>query len=170
MSESTHQNRSMARRLRDASPLRRMLAAALILTLVFASIAPAFAQAREPESEGEGSGPPGPIVGIEEPGFEPGGEETPLEEVAPMPGEEGEEVMPPEVEPPVVPRSIPAARSAAARRSRRIPMHPNRPSLYPHRRVRCRPMKPKAGRGMNREASHPPEHPNQPRGWSETPR
>lgn len=87
----------------------RAFAAALCLLLAFASIAPAFAEAREVDSEGEGLASPGPIVGIEAgPEFEPG-EETPLGEV-PAGGEEGEEEpvpVPTEPEAPPAPEPVP---------------------------------------------------------------
>jgi hypothetical protein len=86
---------------RDNHPSRlrpiavRALATIMAATLVFAALAPSFAWA-EAESEGEGSSQPGsPIPGLEEGAtFEPGGEETSLEEVPALEGEE-------EAEPPV---------------------------------------------------------------------
>jgi hypothetical protein len=73
----------------------RALATILAAVLAFAALAPAFAWA-EAESEGEGSAQPGAgLPGLEEgANFEPGGEETSLEEVPALEGEE-------EVEPPV---------------------------------------------------------------------
>ncbi|MGN6588354.1 MAG: LysM peptidoglycan-binding domain-containing protein [Solirubrobacterales bacterium] len=69
------------------SPGRRLLAVVLCAALVLGAIFPGFAVAGEADSEGEGTGttievPVGP------PDFEPGGEETELEEDAPAEGEE----------------------------------------------------------------------------------
>jgi hypothetical protein len=66
---------------------RRLLAVVLCAMLVFGATFPGFALAGEADSEGEGTGttievPVGP------PDFEPGGEETELEEEAPGEGEE----------------------------------------------------------------------------------
>jgi hypothetical protein len=54
---------------------RRALALGAIIALSTATIAPGWAAAAEPDSEGEGTAPPG----LENPHFEPGGEEAPLE-------------------------------------------------------------------------------------------
>lgn len=69
------------------SPGRRLLAVALCAALVLGATFPGFAVAGEADSEGEGTGttievPVGP------PDFDPGGEETDLEEEAPAEGEE----------------------------------------------------------------------------------
>lgn len=72
------------------SPGRRVLALALCVLLVLASLSPGIAAARENDSEGEGTG--GPTVELPvPPDFDPGGEETGLEE-SPAPGEGEEEV------------------------------------------------------------------------------
>ncbi len=92
----------------------RLLATVLTVALAFAALAPPFARA-EAESEGEGSAQPGaPIPGLEEgASFEPGGEETSLEEVPSAGGEEETEAEPsPEAEPapaPEVPAPAPSA-------------------------------------------------------------
>lgn len=81
----------------------RASAEVLAAVLAIASIAPSFAWAVEPESEGDGSAPPGSVPpGLEEgPAFELGGEETGLGEVAPAPDEgEVEEPSPEEAEAP----------------------------------------------------------------------
>jgi LysM domain len=89
----------------------RGLATVLAVALAFAVLAPPFARA-EAESEGEGSSQPGaPIPGLEEgASFEPGGEETSLEEVPAAGGEEETEAGPSsEAEPPPAPEvSVPA--------------------------------------------------------------
>jgi hypothetical protein len=71
----------------------RVLAAALSAVLVFGSVAPGMALAGEVDSEQEGTAPPGALPGLEEPELEPGGEETPLEELPGVvgAGEEAEE-------------------------------------------------------------------------------
>jgi hypothetical protein len=92
---------------RDNHPPRRrpvavrVLATLLAAVLAFAALAPSFAWA-EAESEGEGSAQPGAgLPGLEEgTNFEPGGEETSLEETPVLEGEE-------EAEPPVGPESEP---------------------------------------------------------------
>jgi hypothetical protein len=72
------------------SPGRRLLALALSALLVLGSLSPGIAAARENDSEGEGTG--GPTVELPvPPDFDPGGEETGLEE-SPAPGEGEEEV------------------------------------------------------------------------------
>lgn len=63
---------------------RRTLAVATIVVLLSATVAPGWAVAAEPDSEGEGGAPPG----LENPHFEPGGEETALES---LPGVVGSE-------------------------------------------------------------------------------
>jgi hypothetical protein len=90
----------------------------LCLVLAFATFAPAFALAREADSEGEGSASPGSIPGLEAAELEPGGEEPALGEVAIGVGEEAEEEAPaPEAElPPAseapAPEPMPEAPSA----------------------------------------------------------
>ena len=80
--------RTKARRSR----LTRLLVGVLGVVLMFGSLVPPFALA-EGDREGVGASPPGPIIGQ---GSEPGGEETPLEEVPIAPGEEAsEEIVPP---------------------------------------------------------------------------
>lgn len=89
----------------------RVMAAALSAVLVFGSIAPGMAFAGEADSEQEGSAPPGALPGLEEgPELEPGGEETPLEELpgAVDAGEETEEGPPLETEPAQEPQPPPA--------------------------------------------------------------
>jgi LysM domain len=54
---------------------KRTLAIAAIIALLTATVAPTWAVAAEADSEGEGTAPPG----LENPHFEPGGEETALE-------------------------------------------------------------------------------------------
>jgi hypothetical protein len=78
----------------------RVLAAALSAVLVFGSVAPGMALAGEVDSEQEGTAPPGALPGLEEPELEPGGEETPLEELPGVvgAGEEAEEGPPLETE------------------------------------------------------------------------
>lgn len=76
----------------------RATAATLAAALTFAAVAPPLVSAKEVESEGEGSSPPGTALpGLEE-GFEPGGEETGLGEVVIGPGEEEAEEAPVEAE------------------------------------------------------------------------
>jgi hypothetical protein len=89
----------------------RALATILAAVLAFAALAPSFAWA-EAESEGEGSAPPGAgLPGLEEgTNFEPGGEETSLEEV---PALEGEEEAEPPVESGTEPEPAPAPEGAA---------------------------------------------------------
>jgi hypothetical protein len=77
--------------------LTRTFAGVLALALVLATVVPPFALA-EGDHEGVGTAPPGARPpGLQEvPGFEPGGEESQLEEVPIGPGEEeDEEVVPP---------------------------------------------------------------------------
>lgn len=54
---------------------KRALAVVAITALLVATVAPCWAAAAEPDSEGEGSAAPG----LEDPHFEPGGDETALE-------------------------------------------------------------------------------------------
>lgn len=78
------------------SPGRRLFALALCALLVLGSLSPGIAAARENDSEGEGTG--GPTVELPvPPDFDPGGEETGLEE-SPAPGEEEVGAVEPEAE------------------------------------------------------------------------
>jgi hypothetical protein len=61
-----------------SSPGRRLLAMILAAMLAFGSVLPGAAAATEADSEGEGAAAP---VEAPAPDFDPGGEETPLEEV-----------------------------------------------------------------------------------------
>ncbi|MGN6817028.1 MAG: hypothetical protein ACTHK3_13250, partial [Solirubrobacterales bacterium] len=80
-----------------SSPGRRLLALVLCSMLVIGSVFSGVALARETDSEGEGSSPS--IELPEPPDFDPGGEETGLEEVPATGGdEEGDTV---EIEPEV---------------------------------------------------------------------
>lgn len=81
---------SISRPTRSAPPWRRPMALVLCATLSLASVFPGFAFAGEPDSEGEGTSPPIELP-IGPPDFDPGGEETGLEEEAPPSGagEEG---------------------------------------------------------------------------------
>lgn len=78
---------------------KRALAVVAITTLLVATVAPCWAAAAEPDSEGEGSAP----QGVEDPHFEPGGEETALESLPGAPEtdetEEAGEAPPIEPEP-----------------------------------------------------------------------
>jgi hypothetical protein len=84
---------------------RRALALMLCAMLALGGISAGAALAAEADSEGEGGAPPGAAPEVEEaPGFEPGGEETALEELPEIAGEgeagEGEGEGPPvEAEP-----------------------------------------------------------------------
>lgn len=69
-----------------SSPGRRLLALVLCSMLVIGSVFPGVALAREADSEGEGSSPS--IELPEPPDFDPGGEETGLEEVPATGGDE----------------------------------------------------------------------------------
>lgn len=69
------------------SPGRRLLAVVLCAMLVLGATFPGFAVAGEADSEGEGTGAPIEVP-FPPPDFEPGGEETDLEEEAPAEGEE----------------------------------------------------------------------------------
>lgn len=68
-------------------PGRKLLASLLCALLVLGSILPAFAVAGETDSEGEGTGSP-IVVPVGTPDFDPGGEETGLEEEAVSDAEE----------------------------------------------------------------------------------
>lgn len=70
-------------------PGRRLLALMLSAMLVFGSVAPGFAIAGESDSEGEGTTPPIEVP-VGPPDFDPGGEETGLEEESPDSGGEEE--------------------------------------------------------------------------------
>jgi hypothetical protein len=80
-----------------SSPGRRLLALALCSMLILASISPGVALAGEADSEGEGTSPQVELP--EPPDFDPGGEETDLEEVPATGGGEEEGVV--EIEPEV---------------------------------------------------------------------
>jgi nucleoid-associated protein YgaU len=69
------------------SPGRRLLAVVLCAILVLGAIFPGFAVAGEADSEGEGTTPTVEVP-VGPPDFDPGGEETGLEEEAPAEGEE----------------------------------------------------------------------------------
>lgn len=69
------------------SPGRRLLALVLCAMLAVGSTFPGFAVAGEADSEGEGTAPP--VEAPLPPNFDPGGEETGLEEVPASGGEEG---------------------------------------------------------------------------------
>lgn len=69
------------------SPGRRLLAVVLCAMLVLGAIFPGFAVAAEADSEGEGTAPTVEVP-VGPPDFDPGGEETDLEEEAPAEGEE----------------------------------------------------------------------------------
>lgn len=81
------------------SPGRRLLAVTLCSMLVVGSVLPGAALADESDSEGEGTSPS--IELPEAPDFNPGGEETDLEEEVPATGDDEEEVGAVEVEPEV---------------------------------------------------------------------
>ena len=68
-------------------PGRKLLASLLCVLLVFGSILPGFAVAGEADSEGEGTGSPIEVP-VGPPDFDPGGEETGLEEEPASDGEE----------------------------------------------------------------------------------
>ena len=71
------------------SASRRALALALCAMLALGGISPGAAFAAEADSEGEGGAPPGTLPEAEEaPEFEPGGEETALEELPELAPEE----------------------------------------------------------------------------------
>lgn len=98
----SHQNhQSLPRRRRSYSSGARALAAVLSATLAMASVVPSFAFAREGDSEGEGSAPPGSIPGLVGPEADPGGEETVLEVELPPGSEEAEEEVAAPAEPPM---------------------------------------------------------------------
>jgi outer membrane biosynthesis protein TonB len=80
-----------------SSPGRRLLAVTLCSMLIVGSVLPGAALADESDSEGEASSPS--IELPEPPDFDPGGEETDLEEEAPATGSDEEEVGAVEVEP-----------------------------------------------------------------------
>lgn len=92
---------SRSRAHSQPGPGRRVLAATLSLVLVFGTVSPGIALAGEADSEQEGSAPPGALPGLEEgPELEPGGDESPLEELpGSTVGGESEEGPPLETEP-----------------------------------------------------------------------
>lgn len=81
---------SISRLTRSISAWRRPVALVLCAILSLASVFPGLAFAGEPDSEGEGTSPPIELP-VGPPDFDPGGEETGLEEEAPPSGagEEG---------------------------------------------------------------------------------
>ena len=83
---------SISRPTHWALPWRRPVALMLCATLSLASVFPGFAFAGESDSEGEGTSPPIEVP-VGPPDFDPGGEETGLEEEAPPSGA-GEESEP----------------------------------------------------------------------------
>lgn len=97
-----------------SSPGRRVLALVLCSMLVIGSVVPGVALAREADSEGEGTSPP--IELPEPPDFDPGGEETGLEEVPAAGGgeEDGAVELEPEVDIEVPPPEEAAAPTADA--------------------------------------------------------
>lgn len=105
-------NRVSRRQTGARRPTMRKLAVMAILMLLVGALAPTWALAAEPDSEGEGSAP----AGLEDPHFEPGGEEAALE-VLPGPAESGGsdvevEDPPIETEPPQEPELPESAPSA----------------------------------------------------------
>ncbi len=98
MANLTQHLTSISPDLRSGPSLgRRLLALALCSMLVVGSVFPGVALAGEADSEGEGTSPP--IELPEPPDFDPGGEETDLEEVpATGGGEEGTVEIEPEVD------------------------------------------------------------------------
>lgn len=99
-------------------PGRRLLAAFLSALLFVGSISPGFAVAGEADSEGEGTTPPIEVP-VGPPDFDPGGEETGLEEKVPATEEEGTAVEPEpevevEVEAPPAPEEVTTAPAAEA--------------------------------------------------------
>lgn len=86
-----------------SSPGRRLLALVLCSMLILASISPGVALAGEADSEGEGTSPQVELP--EPPDFDPGGEETDLEEVPATGG--GEEEGAVEIEPEVDTAALP---------------------------------------------------------------
>jgi hypothetical protein len=106
---------------------RRLLALALCALLLLGSLSPGIAAARENDSEGEGTG--GPTVELPvPPDFDPGGEETGLEE-SPAPGEGEEEVGAVEPEAEVGIEVPPAQEGAPA--AVEPPAEPAAPALVP---------------------------------------
>jgi hypothetical protein len=79
------------------SPGRRLLAVLLCAMLVLGATFPGFAVGAEADSEGEGTAPTVEVP-VGPPDFDPGGEETDLEEEAPAEGEEKGGVVEAEVE------------------------------------------------------------------------
>ncbi|HEY6964005.1 MAG TPA: hypothetical protein VI407_02205, partial [Erythrobacter sp.] len=76
---------------RGHPPWRRVLSAALSMTLLLANLAPAVAAAAELDSEAEGTAPPGAVEGTAE--LAAGSEETTLEEAPGSPPGAGAEDM-----------------------------------------------------------------------------
>jgi resuscitation-promoting factor RpfA len=97
MANLTQHLTSISPNLRSgSSPGRRVLALVLCSMLVIGSVFPGLAVAREADSEGEGTSPS--IELPEPPDFDPGGEETGLEEVPATGGEDGAVEIEPEVD------------------------------------------------------------------------
>lgn len=97
---------SISQTTRSAQPWRRPVALVLCAALALASVFPGFAFAGESDSEGEGTAPPIDLP-VGPPDFDPGGEETGLEEEAPPSGagEEGEPEPEAELEVPAPPEA-----------------------------------------------------------------
>lgn len=97
---------SIPRTTRSAPLWRRPVALVLCTTLALASTFPGFAFAGESDSEGEGTAPPIDLP-LGPPDFDPGGEETGLEEETPPSGagEEGEPEPEAELEVPAPPEA-----------------------------------------------------------------
>jgi hypothetical protein len=107
------------------SPGRRVLAVVLCAVLALGAVCPGFALAGEADSEGEGTGttievPVGP------PDFEPGGEETELEEDASGEGEEEGAVVETEVE-----AEAPAEEETSTPETPAAPAPPAQPTYVP---------------------------------------
>ena len=105
---------------------RRGLAAALSFVLVLGTVSPGIAFAGEADSEQEGSALPGALPGLEEaPELEPGGDESPLEELpgSTVGGEESEEGPPLETEP-ALETELPAPAPEAPDPTAKVPPPP----------------------------------------------
>lgn len=114
--------------LRSGSSLgRRLLALALCSMLILASISPGVAVAGEADSEGEGTSPQVELP--ESPDFDPGGEETGLEEVPATAG--GEEEGAVEIEPEVDIAAPPPEEATGAATEAPIEVPPPPPVTVP---------------------------------------